>query len=111
MKQIRHGRAIDVQAAHYVAHVEKRDADLHRGGRRDGRGRAAADGVIIIGFQTASRRAFAYRWLQLPIETRRRRRGQLGSCMASRHHATGVATGRDLNLANCGAKTQIIGAQ
>jgi hypothetical protein len=49
--------------------------------------------------------------LQLPIETRRRRRGQLGSCMASRHHATGVATGRDLNLANCGAKTQIIGAQ
>ena len=40
VKQIRR-QAIDVQAVRDVAHVERSDADLHRGGRRHGRAGAA----------------------------------------------------------------------
>jgi hypothetical protein len=43
VKQIRR-QAIDVQAAHHVADVERSGADLYRGGRRHGR---AAAGVSL----------------------------------------------------------------
>ena len=46
MKQIRR-QAIDVQAAHHVAHVERPDADLHRGGRRCSRRDAVAADLIV----------------------------------------------------------------